>query len=438
MKLFGTDGIRGIAERDLTAELANNLGLVAGQLLCDTSSSIVIGRDTRGSGQWLEDALSEGFLNQGVKVIKAGVIPTPAISFLTRKLGAQLGIVISASHNPSEYNGIKFFNASGIKLEEEFENQIEEKIAVSSIPSRRSSALAGQINGNELYLEHLKEAVDVSLKGMEVVLDCANGAASVVGPQLFEELGVNVRSHACRPDGVNINLKCGSTHPQHLQQIITQHKCDGGFAFDGDADRAIAVSEKGDVIDGDFIMAICAKELHEEGKLPGNKIVTTVMTNLGFHLAMKESDIEVLVTKVGDKYVLDKMIETNAVLGGEQSGHIIFLEHGPAGDGLLTALELLMVVQKTGKPLSELAQVMERLPQVLINVEVKNKVGWQENTKLTEAIEAAERELGQKGRLLVRPSGTEHLIRVMTESDDFEHANDIANNVAQIVREEFS
>lgn len=440
MQLFGTDGIRGIANQDLTADLATKLGFVAGSIICSAGSSVVIGRDTRESGQWLEDALTEGFVNQGVNVLKAGVIPTPAISFLTREKSADLGVVISASHNPSEYNGIKFFNSEGIKLEETLECQIENQLNSGHAHNvqLKPKGSVSQLSGQEIYIKHLKEAADIPLKGMKVLLDCANGAASLVGPQLYSELGIEMQTIACNPNGSNINLECGSTYPEQIKNQIKSRSFDVGFAFDGDADRAIAVDNNGELVDGDFIIAICAKESYESGKLSNNKVVTTVMTNLGFHLAMKELGIEVLLTKVGDKYVLDEMIESNVSLGGEQSGHIIFLDHGPAGDGLLTSLKLLQVMQKTGKPLSELSRVMERLPQVLINVEVKNKHTMKKNDRLSEAIKSAEADLGKKGRILVRPSGTENLIRVMTESDSLSHAQEVAAQVVDIVKEELS
>lgn len=385
----------------------------------------------------MQEALIDGFLNQGLNVQVAGVIPTPAISHLTRQQNAALGVVISASHNPSEYNGIKFFNSQGIKLEERLENQIEDYLnSKNEVPVRNKGGLSN-IKGKELYIEHLKEVVTIPLKGLNILLDCANGSASFVAPQLFDELGVGIKTNACRPDGRNINLQCGSTFPSNIQEFIKSESADAGFAFDGDADRTIAVDEKADLVDGDFIMAICAKFYKEKGQLKDNKLVTTVMTNLGFHQALNELGIKVLLTKVGDKYVLEEMIKSDANLGGEQSGHIIFLEHGPAGDGLLTTLKLLQVMQETGQKLSELARVMKRLPQVLVNVEVKDKNSWEHNERLKRAIGKAESELGQKGRILVRASGTEELIRVMTESHSLEHAKEVANRVVSVVKEEF-
>ena len=434
--MFGTDGIRGITGQDLTADLATKLGNVAGSLLCKGSDKVVIGRDTRGSGEMLENALTEGFVRQGIEVIKLGVIPTPAIAYITGKLGAVLGIVISASHNPSEYNGIKFFNSNGVKLSEDKERLIEDNLASFEKLGRRTNGKTTQAGGNDLYIEHLKEAVSIPLDGLKVMFDCANGAASLVGPRLFSELGVEVSAHACSPTADNINHECGSTYPQALQKNIKNGGFDVGIAFDGDADRAIAVDENGFLVDGDFIIAICAKNYHDKSLLKADNVVTTVMTNLGFHHAMQKMGIDVLVTDVGDKYVLDRMIEENANLGGEQSGHIIFLDHGPAGDGLITALKLLQVIQESGKPLSELSKIMERLPQVLINVGVKNKKLFRDNKRLEEAIKEAEVELGSEGRILVRPSGTEHLIRVMTESQTLDHAKQIANSVADVVREE--
>ncbi len=436
--MFGTDGIRGITGQDLNADLATKLGYVAGSRLCKENDKVVIGRDTRGSGEMLEAALTDGFVDQGAEVITLGVIPTPAIAYITRKLGAALGVVISASHNPSEYNGIKIFDREGIKLSEQNEKLIENNLDSFEKLGKRGKGKKKEIDGNEIYIEHLKESVDMPLKGMKLMIDCANGAASHVAGRIFSELGLEINAHACSPSADNINHQCGSTYPENLQKNMKDSGFDVGFAFDGDADRAIAVDEKGSLVDGDFMIAICAKYFHDKGLLKDNKVVTTVMTNLGFHIAMQKLGIEVPVTKVGDKYVLERMIDENANLGGEQSGHIIFLDHGPAGDGLITAIKMLQVMQETEKPLSEMSKIMERLPQVLLNIDVKNKNHFSENKRLQKVIGEAENELGEKGRILVRPSGTEHLIRVMTESHSLDHAKEIANKVADIVREEFA
>ncbi len=366
------------------------------------------------------------------------MLPTPAISYLVKELGASMGVVVSASHNPSQYNGIKFFDNNGIKLKESLEKRIEKEYKLlEAIPKSQNKGKIKNINGAEQYLKRLKETINISLAGLNVSLDCANGAVSFVGPQLLEEMGVKTRLIGCKPDGLNINAKCGSTNPKALQERMKKYDLNAGLALDGDADRVVAVDAKGNIVDGDYIMAICAKQMLEESSLGGNMVVTTVMTNMGFHLAMKDLGIDVLSTQVGDKYVLEEMLKTEANLGGEQSGHIIFLEYSPAGDGLQTSLKLLEVMQKTGKSLEELAKVMKRLPQVLLNIKVSNKNGLNKNEKVISVIKEAKSDLGERGRILVRPSGTEDLVRVMTESDSQNHAQEVAGRVAKVVEKEF-
>ncbi|MDO8886025.1 phosphoglucosamine mutase [Candidatus Oleimmundimicrobium sp.] len=443
-KLFGTDGVRGIANKDLSAELAFNLGYVGASLLVPSGKKgkIVIGRDTRISGDFLESALISGVCSAGVDVLRAGIIPTPAISYLTKDYSADGGIVISASHNPAEYNGIKFFGPSGFKISDELEDEIEMKLDLDESAERPTGGDVGVVkeaaDAKERYIEHAVGTIYGELNGFRVVIDCANGASYKVSPRILRELGVNVLPLNTEPNGLNINEMCGSTYPENIQEITRSHDVDLGLAHDGDADRVIAVDEKGNLVDGDFIMAICAVYLKEIGQLPKNTVVTTVMTNLGFDLAMRAKGINVIKTDVGDKYVLREMLRCGAVLGGEQSGHIIFLKHNPTGDGIITALQLMNVIRDSGKKLSELTSIMTRLPQVLINVEVVDKDRLKGNINIWKTVEEAEKKLGEKGRILVRPSGTESLIRVMVESDTKKKANIIAEEVADTVKKELS
>ncbi len=443
-KLFGTDGVRGMANEDLSAELAFNLGRIGASLLVPSGKKgkIVIGRDTRISGDLLEAALISGICSVGADVLKVGVITTPAVSYLTKSYSADAGIVISASHNPAEYNGIKFFGPSGFKISDEVEDEIEKKIDLDESTEKPTGGDVGIVidvaDAKERYIEHAVSTIFGELDGFSVVLDCANGASYEVSPRILKELGVNILPLNMEPDGLNINKRCGSTYPENIQEIIRSHNVDLGLAHDGDADRVIAIDEKGNVVDGDFMMAICAVYLKKTGRLPKNTVVTTVMTNLGFDLAMREEGINVIKTNVGDKYVLQEMLRCGAILGGEQSGHVIFLEHNPTGDGIITALQLMSVIRDSGKKLSELTSVMMRLPQVLINIEVADKGKLKDSPKILKAVEEAERKLGEKGRILVRPSGTESLIRVMVESDTKEKANTIAEEVADIIKKESS
>lgn len=434
MTLFGTDGVRGIPNEDLTLDLAVKLGRSAANLLKKENNKIVIGRDTRISGDILEKALVCGICSAGVDALGVEVIPTPAIAYLTKKLSCCGGAVISASHNPSQYNGIKFFDNKGIKLSEKVEKLIEDSL---NDPTKAGLGSFSKFNDAEnIYLEHLIKSIDTYFDEFLVALDCANGSTYKIAPEVFKEQGAQTLDVCCEPDGKNINESCGSTNPEFLEEIVSTHSADIGFSFDGDGDRVIAIDEKGNHVDGDFIMAICAIDMKERGALKNDSVVTTVMTNLGFHLAMEKHGIKVIQTQVGDKYVLDKMMETGCNLGGEQSGHIIFTDHEPTGDGILTALKLLDVVKRNEKSLSELRKAMERLPQVLLNVKVNDKTKLKEAEKVWKKVKQAEEDLNGRGRILVRPSGTESLIRVMIESDDHDHAIETANEVAEIVERE--
>ncbi|SHE79003.1 phosphoglucosamine mutase [Desulforamulus putei] len=439
-KLFGTDGVRGVANTELTAELAFRLGRAGAHVLTRQGHprKVIIGRDTRISGDMLEAALAAGICSVGVDVYKVGVLPTPAIAYLTRKLGAGAGVVISASHNPVADNGIKFFGPSGYKLPDELEAQIE-KLATdpeAHLPKPTGGDLGRMYmveNALDQYVEYVKGTISTDLQGLKVVVDCANGAAYRVAPRVLSELGAEVIPIFHLPDGVNINDNCGSTHPEALMAEVVKQGADLGLAHDGDADRVLAVDHAGNLVDGDQIMVLCAKHLKARGKLRKNTVVVTVMSNLGLHKALEKSDINVVETKVGDRYVLEKLLETGTRFGGEQSGHIIFLEHNTTGDGIITALQLLSVVKETGKPLAQLAGQMEKYPQILKNVRVQDKTAVMNSPIITEAIRRFERDLAGQGRILVRPSGTEPLVRIMVEGKDMEELQAIVDKMAEIV-----
>lgn len=440
---FGTDGVRGVANQELTPELAFRLGRTGAYVITNDKkkAKVVIGRDTRLSGEMLSSALAAGFLSMGIDVIDLGVVSTPAVAYLTRYLQADAGVMISASHNPYPDNGIKFFNAEGYKLSDETEAAIEELLDApeDQLPRPTGSDLGRlqkETEAIDAYLNHLANTINTDLQGLHLVVDCANGAAYQLAPKLLSRLGAKVTKIHSSPDGININHHCGSTHPESLQNAVLQHKADLGLAFDGDADRVIAVDENGQIIDGDQIIAICATYLKEQGKLPGNAVVTTVMSNLGFFKAMEQAGIDTVRTKVGDRYVSATMREKGLVLGGEQSGHLIFMEHNTTGDGLLSAIQLLQVIRAKQQPLSILSQVMRKYPQTLINVRVKKKAGWEENRAIQQAIAQVEKHLGADGRVLVRPSGTEPLIRVMAEGPDLETLQQEVQNIAQVIEQE--
>jgi phosphoglucosamine mutase len=446
-KLFGTDGVRGLANADLTPELALALGRAAvGVLLAEGSPdagrpAVVIGRDPRASGTLLESALVAGILSAGGDVLAAGVVPTPAVAFLTRHYGAAAGAVISASHNAMPDNGIKFFGPEGFKLPDAVEERIEAAVAASDHGAPRpTGAGVGGLRPTaddavEAYLAHLLEGVP-DLDGLEVVVDCANGAAARIAPDAYRRAGAKVTAVAADPDGHNINAGVGSTHPEHVQAALARSGAHVGLAHDGDADRLLAVDERGNLVDGDVILAICALDARDRGALPTGTVVTTVMTNLGFHHAMGHHGIAVEQTAVGDRYVLEAMRAGGHTLGGEQSGHLIFLDRATTGDGLLTGLTLLGVVARTGKPLSELAKVMRRLPQVLVNVRVADRHALDGAVAVWQAVEAETARLGDRGRVLVRPSGTEALVRVMVEAPSEDEARATADRLAAVVAAE--
>ncbi|TCW35775.1 phosphoglucosamine mutase [Laceyella sacchari] len=440
-KYFGTDGVRGVANQQLTPELAFRLGRCGAYVLTKGKQrpKIVIGRDTRLSGEMLEASLMAGMLSMGCDVVRLGVVSTPGVAFLTRHLEADAGVMISASHNPFEDNGIKFFGADGYKLLDEVEAEIEQLLdAKEDELPRPAGDQIGRITDDrdavKAYLEHLKSTIDTDLCGMHIVVDCANGAAYELAPHLLRDLGADVTAMSVHPDGTNINVDCGSTHPERLRQEVLNKQAHLGLAFDGDADRLIAVDEKGNLIDGDMIMSICAGYMKEKGELNGNTVVTTVMSNIGFFKAMDELGIKTERTKVGDRYVMEKMREGGYNLGGEQSGHIIFLDHNTTGDGMLTAVQLLRVVKDKAQTLSDLARVMKQYPQVLVNVRVHSKEGWEQNEAIQHSIREVEKQLGNDGRVLVRASGTEPLIRVMAEGPDEQIVKNHVEKIADVVR----
>lgn len=439
-RLFGTDGIRGIANGDLTGELAFRLGRAAVIVLTDHGQSrpqIVVGRDTRASGEFLESALAAGICSAGGDTLELGVCTTPAVAFLTTDLGAQAGVVISASHNPAEYNGMKLFGSAGYKLPDDLEEEIEATVETDSGP-RPTGRGVGRIlpapAAGERYLDHLAEVADGSLEGMRVVLDCANGAASEAAPQLLLRLGAEVLPINDEPDGWNINDGCGATAPDVVALATVEEEADGGVALDGDADRAMFSDRDGHVIDGDQVLAACALAMHDAGELVRDTVVTTVMANLGFRTRMREAGIEVLETNVGDRYVLEEMLRAGATLGGEQSGHVIFLRHATTGDGLLTAVRFLSLARRRGISVGELASAMRRFPQVLINVPVAGSAELNGARAVWEAVATAKAALGEGGRVLVRASGTEPVVRVMVEADTDEAAESHANAISSAVR----
>jgi len=445
-KLFGTDGIRGIAnEHPMTTEIAMKIGQAVAYLFKSQNNKnkhhkILIGKDTRLSGYMFETALSAGLCSMGAQVLLVGPMPTPAIAFLTSSMRADAGVVISASHNPFEYNGIKIFSADGFKLPDEAEEEIEklalQKIATLKLPTHDNVGKAFRIDDAPgRYIVFLKNTFpqELTLDGIKIVLDCANGAAYKVAPLVFEELGANVITYGTNPNGININDGCGALHPELIQNAVKKHNADIGIALDGDADRVIVVDENGHVVDGDHIMAICAKNMIEQKKLSKNTLVATVMSNMGLEILMKELGGQLLRTKVGDRYVVEKMRYEGYNLGGEQSGHLIFLDYITTGDGILAALQLLKVMVKTGKPLSELSKIMESFPQVLHNVKVKKRIPIENIPNLTETKEKLEKELKDRGRILIRASGTEPVIRIMVEGENLDKITQIAQDLGEVI-----
>lgn len=445
-KLFGTDGVRGVANVELTGELAFQLGRAGAYVLTKETKHaprILVAMDTRISGDMLESALVAGILSVGAHAIQAGVIPTPAVAYLVRHYRLDAGVVISASHNPVEYNGIKFFNSEGYKLSDNLENEIEEIIL--SRQEILPAPTGGQIGTKSIaedalddYIAFLEKTTTARFDGLKVALDCANGASYKAAPIALLDLGAKMCIIHNDPDGTNINENCGSTHIEELQAFVKEHQADVGFAFDGDADRCLAVDENGELIDGDRILAVCGKYLKEHQALEKNTIVGTVMSNLGLSMMGKANDITIKQANVGDRYVLEQMLKEGYNLGGEQSGHIIFLDHNTTGDGVLTAIQFLTVMVRTGKKASELASVMEVLPQVLVNARVNNakKNTYLEVPAIAEAIHALEEQFSEDGRVLIRTSGTEPLIRIMIEGKDTKKMQQEAEKLAAFIEDQ--
>jgi phosphoglucosamine mutase len=436
--LFGTDGVRGVANRELTVELALQLGRAAAQVLTDGSGSILVGRDTRISGDMLEAALVAGIASTGAEAILLGVIPTPGVAYLTQRLGVAAGVVISASHNPVADNGIKFFSGDGYKLSDHMEAQIEAALEQSQVLP--VGAGVGRINrAEDVWLQYANALIGASvpLNGLNVVVDCAAGAAASIAPYVFERLGAAVEVINAVPNGTNINVNCGSTHPEQVKDAVLALHADVGVAFDGDADRVIAVDEKGRIVNGDAILAICGTDLLRTGALPRNTVVATQYSNLGLELALRQVGGKLVTTQAGDRYVLEEMLAHGYILGGEQSGHVIFLQHATTGDGILTALQLLSIMRRTGQSLSSLADIMRPVPQQLVSVRVKSK-DWQDNTRIQAEVSAKQALLGEHGRLFVRASGTEPLLRVMVEGVDAHQVEVIAKEVAAVISAELN
>lgn len=442
-KYFGTDGVRGVANSELTPELAFKLGRFGGFVLTKEHDrpKVLIGRDTRISGHMLEGALVAGLLSIGAEVMRIGVISTPGVAYLTKALGAQAGVMISASHNPVADNGIKFFGPDGFKLSDEQELEIEQLMDLEKdeLP-RPVGADLGQVidyfEGGQKYLQYLKQSVDEDFTGLHIALDCAHGATSSLATHLFADLDADISTMGAAPNGLNINDGVGSTHPDALAEFLKEKGADLGLAFDGDGDRLIAIDEKGTIVDGDQIMYICGKFLKETGQLKQGTVVSTVMSNLGFYKGLEEHGIQSVQTAVGDRYVVEEMKKNGYNLGGEQSGHIIFLDYNTTGDGLLTGLQLANIMKVTGKPLSELAGEMKKFPQVLVNIRVTDKHHVTDNEKVKEVIEQVEAEMNGNGRILVRPSGTEPLVRVMAEAPSAELCQEYVSRIASVVEEE--
>lgn len=443
-RLFGTDGVRGVANESLTCELAVKIGQAAAAVLGGNQKKrplVAVGMDTRISSDMLAGALSAGLCSSGADVLSLGVIPTPAVAYLVRKYHADAGVVISASHNSAEFNGIKIFSANGYKLPDELEEKIEDMIlGDEKIHGEIIGADVGRIipaeNAHKDYVDYLRQTVSHTLDGLKIAIDCANGAASTTAPMLFEQLGAQCHILNADPNGVNINDNCGSTHMESLRKYVLNNSMDVGIAFDGDADRCLCIDEKGNEVDGDFIMAICASDMKKHGKLKKDTVIGTVMTNLGFIKFCQANGINFIPTKVGDRYVLEEMLLEDYKLGGEQSGHVIFGDCATTGDGELTALKVLSVMYRESEKLSELASVMKKYPQVMVNVKVspEGKINFYTDSKVKSAIEKAKKSLGDTGRVVVRVSGTEPLIRVMAEGENTDEITQIVNTAAAEIK----
>ncbi|MEN6390997.1 MAG: phosphoglucosamine mutase [Syntrophomonas sp.] len=442
--LFGTDGVRGIANLELTPELAFDLGRAGSFVLAEQDSStrprILVGKDTRISGDMLEAALTAGICSTGADVLTVGIIPTPAVAYLTEKYNASCGVVISASHNPVSDNGIKFFGSSGYKLPDEVEEEIERLVLAGTRNlSRPFGADVGRVydvkEALNNYLSYLTAcySLDQDLQGLTVVMDCANGAAYKAGPELWTRLGARVLPIHDSPNGVNINERCGSTHTQGLCRAVVENKADLGVAYDGDADRCIVIDENGQELDGDHIMMMCALDLHRRGQLYPRSIVATVMSNIGLDIALRRENIKIHSCKVGDRYVLEKMVETTSILGGEQSGHIIFSRYATTGDGLLSSIKVAEVMRRNGMKISELARELEKQPQLLVNVKMDNKEEVLNHTLVQEALQRAEQRLGEWGKLVVRPSGTEPLVRLMAQGPEHDLLEEVIDDIRKAI-----
>ncbi|HUU49427.1 MAG TPA: phosphoglucosamine mutase [Nitrospinota bacterium] len=445
-RYFGTDGVRGRANLEpLSPETVFKIGRAAAYIMLQNNKEvkIILGKDTRLSADMLEAAFSAGICSSGGNVLNVGVMPTPGIAYLTKALSADMGVIISASHNPYEDNGIKIFSNNGLKLPDEKEKEIE-KLLNGDIDNHRPTGkgIGRIINATgfeDQYLSFVKGSLDgyINLSKVKIVVDCANGATSYIVPKLLRDLGADVIYYNIEPDGKNINMKCGSLYPEFIREKLLENNADLGLTFDGDGDRLITVDEKGEVRDGDFIMAICAKYLIEENKLPNRKIVTTVMSNLGFDRAIETMGGELTKTQIGDRYVIEEMLKTGAYLGGEQSGHIIFLNHHTTGDGVITALQLLNIIYRTKKSLSQLSKCLKKYPQILVNIPINERRNPNEIPEIKKVISEAEKKLGNSGRVLVRLSGTEQLIRVMLEGRDKKKIDRIGKEIAKVVKKNF-
>ncbi|EAK9823372.1 phosphoglucosamine mutase [Listeria monocytogenes] len=445
-KYFGTDGVRGVANSELTPELAFRLGRMGGYVLTrhvGEHPRVLVARDTRISGEMLESALIAGLVSVGIEVMRLGVISTPGVAYLTKAQGASASVMISASHNPVDDNGIKFFGSDGFKLSDDQEEEIEQLLdtAEDTLPRPSGEGLgtvSDYFEGKQKYIQYLKQTIENDFNSYHIALDCANGATAGLATHLFADLDADISSMGASPNGLNINDGVGSTHPEALAAFVLDKKADVGLAFDGDGDRVIAIDEIGQIVDGDKIMFICAKYLREQGLLNNNTIVSTVMSNLGFYKGLKELEIEDVQTAVGDRYVVEAMREGNYNLGGEQSGHIIFLDHNTTGDGLLSGIQLINVMKATGKKLSELAAEMKTFPQKLENIRVSDKNHVTDNPKVSKVIGEVEAEMAGNGRVLVRPSGTEPLVRVMVEAATKEETDEYCERISAVVRSEMA